>query len=195
MDQVLKNEIMQYLKDSRLTTEVQVEEMVSVPLSKLYQEQDLVHTPEGNYYSKQEVFHYLKNNSYELTQENFEIAARHCYIPYQTDENGVPYKQVTHSYSKNSLDHISDEDLQTYLIYSLLQERTKPVTLFEYKVVTLKDTFWMGRTSSEALQDILNDHSSRGWRLKTTSVNQITNVVGSESRDELLLIFERQREN
>ena len=76
MDQVLKNEIMQYLKASRLTTEVQVEEMVSVPLSKLYQEQDLVHTPEGNYYSKQEVFHYLKNNSYELTQENFEIAAR-----------------------------------------------------------------------------------------------------------------------
>ena len=57
MDQVLKNEIMQYLKASRLTTEVQVEEMVSVPLSKLYQEQDLVHTPEGTYYSKQEVFH------------------------------------------------------------------------------------------------------------------------------------------
>lgn len=194
MHEELRKEIIRYLRERGFVQSSTRQESVIRPLTELYAEDDLGSTADGHYYSKQAVFAFLRENGYELTQGNFDLAVQHCYLDVQLSPEGVPCQAVTRSWISDYLPELSDEDLRTCLELAWLRERTAPVTTYEYQVVTLRDTFFSGKIKTDEMQRVLEDYSARGWRLVNSMMNQITNVVSAEARDQIVLIFERKIE-
>jgi hypothetical protein len=62
----------------------------------------------------------------------------------------------------------------------------------EYKVLAQSDSFWRDRFSPLALQEALNEHARKGWRVVTCTSTEFTGLGGLGSkRHELFILLER----
>jgi DNA-directed RNA polymerase subunit RPC12/RpoP len=59
-----------------------------------------------------------------------------------------------------------------------------------YKVLTLRDKWFGGKFDPAKLEEALNDHAKRGWRLKAAVSASVVGMVGMQ-RDEIVFILER----
>jgi hypothetical protein len=68
----------------------------------------------------------------------------------------------------------------------------------QYKVITQRDQFFQSKFNPEALQSLLNLHSSEGWHVVTMTTSDVGSFFGSfwskgggSSRQELIVLMER----
>jgi hypothetical protein len=61
----------------------------------------------------------------------------------------------------------------------------------EYKVLHLKDSFWLGRFDPAKLETSLNDHAREGWRVKGIAAGEVSDAVVS-GQNEWVIILERE---
>jgi DNA-directed RNA polymerase subunit RPC12/RpoP len=59
-----------------------------------------------------------------------------------------------------------------------------------YKVLTLRDKCFGGKFDPARLEEALNDHANRGWKLKAAVTASVMGMVGVH-RDEIVFILER----
>ena len=64
---------------------------------------------------------------------------------------------------------------------------------YEYKVVEMRSKMFGGAISGDKLQNLLNEHGSQGWQLKSVSAVDVKGRIGPGGSDGLLVTFERQR--
>ena len=64
---------------------------------------------------------------------------------------------------------------------------------YEYKVVEMRSKMFGGAISGDKLQQLLNEHGSQGWQLKSVSAVDVKGRIGPGGSDGLLVTFERQR--
>lgn len=62
--------------------------------------------------------------------------------------------------------------------------------MFEYKVFTVRDTPLSGKFDAPALEHMLNEHASDGWRLKDSMP---ASNLWKSAKSEIFLILERER--
>ena len=56
----------------------------------------------------------------------------------------------------------------------------------EYKVVTMKETFWTSKFNPEEIEDLLNKHAKRGWELKESMINK------RDAQNQFFFILEKE---
>jgi len=64
--------------------------------------------------------------------------------------------------------------------------------MYRYRVVEVREKMIGGKMSGDKLEDLLNEHASQGWRLKTITSAEIKGRVGPGGVEGLLVTFERQ---
>lgn len=62
---------------------------------------------------------------------------------------------------------------------------------YEYKVVEVRDSLFRGKQSSDALQDLLNEHARQGWKFSHMMSDDIKGRLGIGSTSGVLVVFER----
>lgn len=63
---------------------------------------------------------------------------------------------------------------------------------YEYKVLELREKMIGGKMSGEKLENILNEHGSQGWQLKSVTSADVKGRLGPGGVEGLLVTFERQ---
>lgn len=58
----------------------------------------------------------------------------------------------------------------------------------QYKVLTQRDSAWVGKFKPEPLEQLLNTHAMEGWRLKSV----VSSAIGQGGREELVIFLERE---
>jgi hypothetical protein len=66
-------------------------------------------------------------------------------------------------------------------------------TMYEYKVVEVREKMLGGKMSGEKLEKLLNQHASEGWRLRSITTADIKGRIGPGGVEGLLVTFERSR--
>ena len=61
----------------------------------------------------------------------------------------------------------------------------------EYKVVELREGLIGGKMSGDKLEKLLNEHGSKGWRLKAITSVEVKGRVGPGGVEGLLITFEK----
>ena len=61
-----------------------------------------------------------------------------------------------------------------------------------YKVVEVREKMVGGKMSGSKLEDLLNEHSRQGWRLRTITSTEVKGRVGPGGVEGLLVTFERE---
>lgn len=163
---------------------------------------DIGTTPSGTRYIKSLVNQYLTDKGYPFTPENVELVAK----MFQASDNGYIRKNVN-KITRNEIDDLKDEDLDTFLQIKLLEHISKlqkeicNQQFMDYKVEKVNDNF-RGGTDTSQLSNLLNDNSRHGWRLKHVYTNELGKnsssvTIGSVTSgtnstiDQTILIFER----
>lgn len=62
----------------------------------------------------------------------------------------------------------------------------------EYKVLTRKDDWLTEEVNPEALENILNEYASQGWRVVSAVTAQVFGILAGK-RDEIVIILERDK--
>ena len=62
----------------------------------------------------------------------------------------------------------------------------------EYKVLTRKDDWLTEEVNPEALENILNEYASQGWRVVSAVTAQVFGLLAGK-RDEIVIILERDK--
>jgi Domain of unknown function (DUF4177) len=65
------------------------------------------------------------------------------------------------------------------------------VTVYEYKVVELREKIIGGKMSGDKLEKVLNDHAAQGWQLKAITAVEVKGRVGPGGVEGLLITLER----
>jgi hypothetical protein len=65
------------------------------------------------------------------------------------------------------------------------------MTVYEYKVVELREKIVGGKMSGDKLQKTLNDNARQGWQLKAITAVEVKGRVGPGGVEGLLITFER----
>lgn len=65
-------------------------------------------------------------------------------------------------------------------------------TVYEYRVVELREKMIGGKMSGDKLQKLLNENAQKGWQLKAITTVDVKGRVGPGGVDGLLITFERQ---
>lgn len=63
----------------------------------------------------------------------------------------------------------------------------------QYKVLTQKDRFFAGKFNPEKLEAALNSYAEQGWQVTAIATASIPGVLGSGSRDEMVVVMERDK--
>jgi hypothetical protein len=66
--------------------------------------------------------------------------------------------------------------------------------MFEYKVVTFRESLVGDALDSDKLEKTLNKHAELGWALKAITHGDVKGRIGPGAVDGLLLTFERPRQ-
>jgi Domain of unknown function (DUF4177) len=64
--------------------------------------------------------------------------------------------------------------------------------MYSYKVVEVREKMVGGKMSGSKLEDLLNEHSRQGWRLRTITSTEVKGRVGPGGVEGLLVTFERE---
>jgi len=62
---------------------------------------------------------------------------------------------------------------------------------YQYKVAELREKMIGGKMSGDKLENLLNEHASRGWQLKAITAVQVKGRIGPGRVEGLLVTFER----
>ncbi len=62
---------------------------------------------------------------------------------------------------------------------------------YAYKVVEVREKMLGGKVSGQKLEELLNEHASQGWQLKTITAAEVKGRVGPGGVEGLLVTFER----
>ncbi|AZS82924.1 DUF4177 domain-containing protein [Streptomyces griseoviridis] len=65
--------------------------------------------------------------------------------------------------------------------------------IYEYKVVTFRESLIGDALDSDKLEKILNKHAEDGWALKAITAADVKGRIGPGAVEGLLLTFERPR--
>lgn len=61
----------------------------------------------------------------------------------------------------------------------------------EYLVITQKDKWFSGRFDSAVLQQVLNDHAKKGWRVVSMVTASREGVLLGGDKDEVIVLLEK----
>ncbi len=64
-------------------------------------------------------------------------------------------------------------------------------TMYEYKVVELREGLIGGKMSGDKLEKTLNEHARKGWQLKAISAVEVKGRIGPGGVEGVLVTFER----
>ncbi len=64
-------------------------------------------------------------------------------------------------------------------------------TMYEYKVVELREGLIGGKMSGDKLEKTLNEHSRKGWQLKAITAVEVKGRIGPGGVEGVLVTFER----
>ena len=62
--------------------------------------------------------------------------------------------------------------------------------MFEYKVLTKRDSWVSGRFDFESLEQVLNNHAATGWRVVNSF---LSTSVWKSSKSDIVVILERHK--
>ena len=62
--------------------------------------------------------------------------------------------------------------------------------MYQYKILTQKDSFLSGKISPERLEDALNSYARQGWRVIAMTATSFPSFASK--REELMIVMERQ---
>ncbi|HTX98803.1 MAG TPA: DUF4177 domain-containing protein [Bacteroidota bacterium] len=63
----------------------------------------------------------------------------------------------------------------------------------EYKVMTQKDRFFGGKFDPEKLEEAINSYAAQGWEVVGIATAAISAM--SSARDEIIVVFEREKKS
>ncbi len=200
MNQKLKNDIIQYLKESKMVDtweEVIETETEVVSNVSLDDESEIAETSTGLKYNKEMAIAYLREKGTPLTIKNLEMVA----IKFSDQKYTVrDVKKVVYS----DIDEIDDDEVQSVLLFNLLKERRKNANddrdaEYEYKIECIKDT-GKGYMPKEDAQIMLNNYSEQGWRLISVHTSEggknvlaYSGVTNNSAPDYTYFFFERRK--
>src|SRR4051812_39059035 len=72
-----------------------------------------------------------------------------------------------------------------------LERPMRGVSMFEYKVVEIREGMLGGKMSGDKLEKILNEQAGQGWQLKALTSVEVKGRVGPGGVEGLLVTFER----
>ena len=61
----------------------------------------------------------------------------------------------------------------------------------EYKILSVKDRWLLGRPDAERLTRLLNEEAERGWRVIAVCTDRVWGI--GRHRDQLVAVLERER--
>jgi len=64
-------------------------------------------------------------------------------------------------------------------------------TVYEYKVVELREGMIGGKMSGEKLENVLNEHGAQGWELKAVTSVEVKGRLGPGGVEGVLVTFQR----
>ena len=67
------------------------------------------------------------------------------------------------------------------------------ISMYEYKVVQLREGLIGGKMSADKLEKALNQHADKGWRLKAITSVDVKGRIGPGGVEGVLVTFERER--